>query len=501
MKFFLLPISILFIFNFAFTQTQGIAYTAVGKGVATTFLTDYHCLGINTSALGWGTGYDKYKKTIGGFEMSGGLYSDAFDSKKLKSLAKTIYSQIKNDSTTKAIDWPAQKEAAAQYAETGLTIDAQYNWGGFAYQGKRFGGIAFNVTENYSWYSKLNSQLTDIVFRGKLASYFDSLTIVVGTDTSKIANTENLSQDTLDNVIQGNISLPLNLSELSKGSTIRMLWNRSYNFGYGRKVFGKDSTFAIYAGIGGRFIQSMAMFQMLSDDNGLILSSSITPAFKINYGDVANTNVSSFLKYSGGIPPAVGNGYGIDLSTSVIIGGKLKIAAAVNNIGSVEYTRNVYSVKDTLVGSISVNGLDLDNENFMDGVQQLLQNGSILTLIGVEKTKVKNPANFRIGASFHPFKQLSFGFDFVAPFDSQNPGSIQNPVISFGGDIRPVKWLQISVGYLGGGIYKTNMPLGINFIFREGKYEMGIASRDALTFFTTKSNTVSGAMGVARIRF
>jgi hypothetical protein len=28
-------------------QTQGIAYTAVGKGVATTFLTDYQCLGIS----------------------------------------------------------------------------------------------------------------------------------------------------------------------------------------------------------------------------------------------------------------------------------------------------------------------------------------------------------------------------------------------------------------------------------------------------------------------
>jgi hypothetical protein len=245
----------------------------------------------------------------------------------------------------------------------------------------------------------------------------------------------------------------------------------------------------------------MAMFQLESGDNGLILSSSITPAFKINYGDVANTNSSSFLNYSGGIPPAVGNGYGIDLSASAIIFGKIKIAAAVNNIGSIEYTRNVYSVKDTLVGSIGINGLDIDNKNMMNGVEQLLQNGSILTLIGEEKMKTKNPANFRIGASFHPFKQLSFGFDFVAPFDKDNPGSIQNPIISFGGDIKPFKWLQLSVGYLGGGIYKTNMPLGINFIFKEGKYEMGIASRDALTFFTTKSNTVSGAMGVARIRF
>ncbi|MES2589001.1 MAG: DUF5723 family protein [Bacteroidota bacterium] len=486
--------------NFLFSQTQGIAYTTVGKGVATTFVTDYHCLGINTSALGWGSGYDKLKITTGAFEMNGGMYSDAFNSTKLKNLAKSVYHQIIRDSSAK-FDFNAQKEAAAEYAEKGITIDGQYNWGGFSYQGKRLGGIAFSVTENYNWYSKLNNDLTDIMFRGKLASYFDSLTVVIGTDTSVIANSENLSQDTLDGVILGNISVPLKLSALTKGSAIRMNWTRSYNFGYGRKVFGKDSLFVIYAGVGGRFIQSMAMFDLKSDDDGLSLSSSITPAFKINYGDVAQTNPSSFLNYKGGIPPAVGNGFGLDFSISTILFNKLKVAMSVNNIGYVEYKRNVYKVKDTLVGNIGLPGLNLENENLMDGVGQLLKTGSILTLVGEEKFKLNNAATFRLGASFHPFKFLSFGFDMVAPFDKENPGSIQSTIISFGGDIKPFRWMAISVGYLQGGIYKKNMPLGINFILKEGKYELGIASRDALTFFTSTSNTVSGAMGVARLRF
>ena len=50
--------------TYSIAQTQGVAYTAVGKGVATTFLTDYQCLGINPSALGWGTGYDDKKWLI-----------------------------------------------------------------------------------------------------------------------------------------------------------------------------------------------------------------------------------------------------------------------------------------------------------------------------------------------------------------------------------------------------------------------------------------------------
>ncbi|MCE3295827.1 MAG: hypothetical protein K0R65_1541 [Crocinitomicaceae bacterium] len=488
-------------FSFLNAQTQGIAYTTVGKGVATTFVTDYHCLGINTSALGWGSGYEKYKITTGGFEMNGGLYSDAFNSTKLKNLARTMYQQVKKDSSTAKIDWAAQRDAAAEYATAGLYIDGQYNWGGFAFQGPRFGGIAFNVTESYNYYSKLNSTMTDIIFRGKFSSYFDSLTVVVDMDTSVIANSDTLSEETLNNVVLGKISVPLKLSQMTEGSEIRMVWNRSYNFGYGRKIFGKDSVFVIYGGIGGRLIQSMAMFEMRSDGQNVTLFSSITPAFKINYGDVATMNSSSFLNYSGGIPPSVGMGYGLDFSASAILFNKLKVALSVNNIGSVEYKRNVYTVKDTLVGNISLAGLNPNSDNLTDGIKQLLQAGGILTLVGEEKYKMQNPSTLRIGASFHPFRQLSVGFDFVAPFNKDNPGGIENAVISFGGDIKPVKWLQLSIGFLGGGIYKTNMPMGINFILREGKYEFGIASRDALTFFTTNSNTVSGAMGIARVRF
>jgi hypothetical protein len=58
-------ISSFFIFNFSIiAQTQGIAYTAVGKGAATTFVTDYHSIGINSSALGWKSEYEK-KFTFG----------------------------------------------------------------------------------------------------------------------------------------------------------------------------------------------------------------------------------------------------------------------------------------------------------------------------------------------------------------------------------------------------------------------------------------------------
>lgn len=481
----------------AFSQTQGIAYTAVGKGVATTFLTDYQCLGINTSALGWGTGYENKRFTTGSSEFAFGIYSDQLNSTRLKSLSKTVRSQFGGNSNN-SIDWKAQREAAADYAQSGVGIFVDFNWAGFAFQGKKFGGIAFNIRENYQWYSKFNQQTTDILFRGQLSNYFDSLTVVFGSDTSRIANSSNLSDDTLAAAIEGRASIPLRLSEITKGSTMKMLWTRTYNFGYGRKIIGRDSVFAIYGGIGGRFIQSMAMFNMESDDDGLRISSSLSPSFNINYGDVANGNLSAYNK-KGGIPPAVGNGYGVDLSASVVLYNKLRIAAAVNNIGSVTYKRNVYSAQDTLLTSISLDGLS-DN-NITETVNQLVRENGLLKLEGEERYVLKNAADFRIGASFQPFKFLHFGFDMVAPFDKESPGSIQNAVYSFGGDIRPVKWLQLSIGYFGGGVYRNNIPVGINFILKDGSYEVGISSRDALTFFTKNSNSVSAAFGFARFRF
>ena len=58
-----------------FSQTQSIAYPEVGKGVATTFVNDYHSLGVNSSALGWGTGYKDKKITVGMAEFGFGIYS------------------------------------------------------------------------------------------------------------------------------------------------------------------------------------------------------------------------------------------------------------------------------------------------------------------------------------------------------------------------------------------------------------------------------------------
>ena len=477
-------------------QTQGISYPSVGRGVATTFVNDYHSLGINNSALGWGNDYGK-NVTTGMSEFSLGFYSDSLSSERLKKLYKAIRTDMKDEEPTEG-QWAEQKEYAQDYVESGMAIDLSYNWLGFSFQTKKFGGIAFSVSENYNWYSKLNSQTSDLIFQGKLSSYFDQLTVVYGTDTTKISNSGNVSQDSLDHVIEGSASVPLNLSGITNGSRIQFTWNRHYNFGYGKKLFGNDSTFAIYGGIGGRFIQSMAMYDMVSEDEGIRMYSAMSPSYNLDYGSVSNINPSNFTE-SGFIPKPVGTGYGVDVSASIKLFGKLKIAAAVNNVGSVKYTRNVYRVTDTLVANMSLGGIS--DYNITDAIEPLSEDGGLFSLVGEEEHVVNNPATFRIGGSIDLGKFLSLGIDLVTPFNKENPGSLANGVIAAGGDFKLAKWIAISVGYLGGGIYKHNVPVGVNFILGGGTYEFGISSRDALSFFLDSSNSISTAFGFARVRF
>ena len=415
----LLILPILFFFSqTSYSQTQGVAYTAVGKGVATTFLTDYHCLGINNSALGWGTGHEGKRFTTGSSEFNLGIYSDSLSSTKLRSL----YKAVRNDITNKDQDplaWEEQKQYAAEYMRSGIAIDMNFNWAGFSFQSEKFGGFAFNIQENYNWYSRLNQETTDLVFQGKFAQYFDSLTVVFGNDTSRIENYDGIDPDTLANVVLGTITNPLDLSQITNGSNIKMSWNRYYNFGYGRKILGNDSTFALYGGVGGRIIQSMAMLTLESDGENMYMYSSLSPFYEIDYGAVTSIND---LTQDGFLPKSVGNGFGVDVSASAVLFGKLKLALAVNNVGSVTYKRNVYRVRDSILGNMTLNGLG--NYNITNSLNTLLEEGGILSLEGQEDYKVKNPATIRVGGSLKIGDIAHVGIDVVAPFNTDNPLSI-----------------------------------------------------------------------------
>ncbi len=490
----LLLLSFLLTSIHVFSQTEFIAYTATGKGVASTFVTDYHTLGINPANLGWQR-YPNKRFTTGTTEFGLSIYSSSLSK---QSLRDNLWAVIKSQSLDTLT--PQQKaDAINDFTGSDFAFNFDNNIISFAYQSQKFGGIAISIRTRASWNSNFSAQFSELLFNGNQSSYFDSLVYTNGIDTNVVANTGTYA-DSSGQVLTGIASVPLNISQLLDGTYLRLSWNREYNIGYGRQIVNLDSNLIVYAGVGAKYIQGIAYFDLSSDNGNLQMISAMSPGFDINYGLAALNNPSAvagtaqdFFKSS------VGQGWGFDVGTHVLLFKRLHLAASVTNIGQMTYNANVYETVDTLI--VNYSNVGLQDMNITNSVPNLLEDGGLLKLKGREAYTVQLPGTFRMGASLDVGKIARVGIDMVAPFN-QVPGSFNGFAWGIGGDVRLAKGLiHLSTGFTGGGGYDTQMPIGVNFVLKEGAYEFGIASRDAITFFSENKPTLSAAMGFARFRF
>lgn len=480
--------------SITFAQTEYSAYTATGKGVASTFVTDYHCLGINPANLGkqW---YPEKKFTMGTSEFATSIYSEALSRSDLR---KDIRTSIKDKSFDNFT--AAEKKQVAESFAANFAFNFDYNAFGVSYQNPKFGGIALAIRTRASWNSSLSNQFSDLLFRGKTSSYFDSLAFFNGTDTVYIENYENMSKDSSDAVISGKVSVPLRLSEILNGSAIKMSWNREFHIGYGRQLFAIDDVLTLRVGVGAKYIQGIAVMDLSADADGIKMYSAMSPGFDLNYGLAALSNPSTIPSTGATFfKSPVGTGYGLDVGVNATLFNKLHVAASITNVGEMKYTGNLYTVTDTLVVSYSQKGLqELD---FSAAPRELLEENGLLKIQGASERKVNLPGQFRMGASIELGKIVHIGTELVAPFNDV-PGNIEDFAFGIGGDLKLFKGKVILMtGVTGGGGYDTQLPVGVNIVLRDGSYELGVASRDAITFFTENKPTLSTAFGFARFRF
>lgn len=479
--------------------SQSISYTAVGRGTSIGFETDYHSLGVNSSALGWGTGYEGKRFTTGTTELFVQLQSDSLNKDRFGNMYQLFRQQI---GEKKYSPGTSDKLLASSlmYAKAGINAQLNMSYLSFSFQGPKFGGIAFNIVDNYAWNAKLNTDNAELFFKKDYNDLIDSASVAFDGDTSRIAFRPDMASDTLAAIYSIHLKDPINFNELTKGSKVKMVWNRSYNIGYGRKLLAKDSLFILYGGIGARFIQSIAQIDFQSDDTGATLRTALPDRVANDYSGVSSqVNPFNASSVGGLFPKPVGVGYGLDFSASLLLFKKFRFAAAVNNIGKVNYTQKVYRSKDLVPQELSVEGLD--PAMIQQQVQELIRSGQVMTFEGEEKFAIANAGDFRLGGSFQPIKQIQVGMEVIAPFNKENALALQNPVLAFGAEFRPFKWISITTGYWGGGVYQGQIPLGINFITGGGSYEFGFTSRDMLLFLSDKSTSVSMALGFARVRF
>lgn len=473
----------LFCSSFVYAQTERSAFTLTGMGVATPFARDYQTLGINPANLDVNSHYNKYI-TLGFFQTGVSLYSEI--------LTKTELRQNVFREDIKDFDRATQLEYAKAFAGSDNAVDADFTSFGMAVQTPKAGSFGFSVNDRVNLFSSMGPKISELLWLGNTAAYFEQLVLSNG-DT--IPNLSNISQDTLDMVVEGITSLQnaQSLSQLTQGTKFRFSWVREFNLGWGKKVISNDD-WQIYAGVGARLLVGQGMLQIKSENGTAEAFSAMSPVFKIDYDSLATNNPSSLGEGANPLKP-VGMGYGFDLGATIVFKEKFILSAAVNDIGKMTWDGNLYKLKDVNLTNFSSGGLE--SVDFVNQIEQLNGTDGILEWTGTQKIVTKLPTTARLGLGYDSHPLFKVGVDVIAPMND-DLASMEKMVVSVGGEISPLPWVHLQAGYVQGGNYGMRIPLGIYFTIGEGKWEFGVSSRDFFTFFRDNDPTISAAFGFLR---
>lgn len=486
MKKIIVFLALFFAIQSLFSQTEQTAFTLTGHGLATTFSTDYQAIGLNPANLDIASPYEGKRMAMGLAEFGASVYSGMLTKDEVR---KNLFGgDFKNLSRQEKIDY------AVQFSQEPNAADIDVMVTGFSLQTEKLGSFAFSIRDKVDYYSQLGPKVSDLLWLGYTADYFNQYVLSSG-DT--IDAYPNISNDSLALIIQGINSInPSSISDLVQGTNLRFSWVREFNFAYGKRLFNSDNL-QIYGGIGLKYLIGQGLLELYANNGEVSAFSALSPVFNIDYGDLVENNPSSLSTDAKSLTP-VGRGYGIDLGTTVIIKDKIFISAAVTDIGQMRWDGNVYGLNDITISDYANAGL-----NSLDLYEQFaaLSGGQgLVTWKGEQSLTTKLPAVMRLGGGFKLNEKFKAGLDIVNSFNDA-PGSFDKASIAVGAQFSPVSWVHFSMGYLTGGNYDMKIPAGITFTVGKGAYECGLASRDIITFFTEKQPTVSAAGGFMRFRF
>lgn len=449
-------------------QTEISSFTATGSGYSTTSLTDYQCLGVNPANLGWT--WNNHSMNIGFLETGLSVFSEAMTKQQI-----TQY-LLRND---KQLTF-AEREQAAQAFNGKLTWSSLgITWVGFSWQNDKIGGFAASIRDRAQWSTIFNDMASNFLFLGYNDPYFDSLAVNLGDTT-------------------GYSTDPKWTTDIYNGSKLNFIWYREYNFGYGRKILDWDN-FTWYGGFAVKYINAYGSFQYTQDGSNLQAYYSLSPIFGIENETPTPSQVT------GDGLKKVGDGFGFDLGFSFLIYKKLRVGLAVNDIGSINWNGNLYAGNNTSVWKI--NSAGITNFNIFEQGRLIQSNNAPNDpglWEGLASKKISLPSNFRGGISYRITDRIEAGADVYIPVEKEVPGHYEKTVTGFGGKFDAASWLQVSAGVVSGGNFGTNIPLGLTFFPVRNEnttWQMGIATRDVVSFFKEEFATVSVAFGFVRVSF
>ncbi len=465
--------SVLFL-SCTFAQTEISSFNAAGAGYSTASLNDYQCLGINPANLGWTP--NDHSWNLGFFEAAITIYSEPLTKKQV------YHDLFKEDITLLYQD---KEKAAADFTDTRLWAQGAVTWFGISFQNEDMGGFAFCIRDRGLWNSVLNKNAAEFLFQGYNAPFFNIHVYDPSSETDTIGYT----------------SIPYNETRASmvyKGTDLDFIWYREYNLGYGRKIIEKND-WSWYLGIGLKYITGYSGNQYYQNSQGsLIAFSSLSPIFEVDY------DTEPLHPVTGNWPKKTGTGFGFDIGSTVKYK-DLKISLAVNDIGNIKWSGNLFEGYDVHVYSIEINGID--NYNVFSQGQLIVADNAPddpYQWRALDNKKVKLPLNLRAGATYRFTEQIEAGADFYVPLGDEVPGKYEKTMFGIGATYNPSNYVQLNLGIVTGGKLGTHIPFGVSFFPINNDatmWQIGLAVHDLTTLFKQNDPMVSFAFGFLRFSF
>ena len=468
--------------RFAVAQTEASDFSRIGyAGFLTTTVSDYQCVGINPANLGFvpttdlylmaspvGSGIERSKRNWSFTVLEGGisLHSDALDrSGLMQMITQTSEGSFTNEEKFRA---------ATAFADKGVRFSIDVIALGAAYQSESWGGVAITIRERISGTFRFNDEAAQLAFEGRHMAYFDSIGIAWDGDTIGYAKN------------------PQQYSELFEDTRLAMLWFREIGASYGLQLYTDNDGFSIYGGVGVKYLMGYALIDALTENGELKAYSALSPFFGISYGKVTSPSLIAGNDYQ-----SIADGWSFDLGLTAQLE-HLTIGVSVVDVGKIFWDGNVFRAKDTILNGVTSDGFS--SYNIFEEAPKITGEGNFFQWDGLNSTETTLPSRLRIGSSYQYDTQWRFGFDLIYPVNTE-AGALGEPIVSAGVDWRPLVWLRTGLGIGGGGNMGMFMPLSVMFSPLDGMWELGLASRDVVTYFTNDRPILSAVIGVARFRF
>jgi hypothetical protein len=449
--------------------------------LAPLFTTDYQALWCNpanlgfipqtiTFSLGSPMEYGKYIRqrhwSAGIGEVGASVASNALSYEQLRSILLQV--------NTQQFSLAEKRQRAAEFSGRGVAFNIDALLVGLAYQSSSWGGIAASVRDRISADIRLNSMLARIAFLGRLDPYFDSTAINWRGDTVGYARN------------------PKYYSELFDSSRIAASWLRDYAIGYGVRVY-NGRRVQIYGGLTLRLIEGYILLDGRIERGTIAAYSAISPYFNIDYG---KATTPSFRAGSGLVP--VGSGYGGDIGITLALDNTWRAALAVLDIGSVYWDGNVFTVLDTVLNGMITTGFS--SFDIFAEAQNITGEGGYFKWSGLGAVRRLLPTRMRLGLSRAIGVERDIGIEATIPLEPSAPGA--PPLFATLGTRYWVSPLfMVSGGIRVGTIAGWALPISVQLLLWDGRWEIGLSTQDLASFVLPKRPVLSAAIAVLRVHF